>query len=180
MVLLHSDTVCLEVASEPTGKAQSYKTDPPTQQVVTWAADQPGRVSDPSLGSITLLEQLTEFREMFYSLDQQFITEGHNSRAARWRRCLGRGVGGRGASVSQTHRSPHVCTAHSRKLSAPCPLGSPGGVAVMNAKAKLMKSLAPGTDPTPRPSPSPGGQRDGTEGPALQSPAGSLATSPRA
>ena len=44
---------------------------------------------NPSLSLINLLEQLTEFRETFYSLGHQFIIEGCNSGTATWKRCTG-------------------------------------------------------------------------------------------
>ena len=47
----------------------------------------------PSLGSINLLEPLTELRETFYLLDYQFIIKGYNSGTARWKRCTGPGMG---------------------------------------------------------------------------------------
>ena len=47
----------------------------------------------PFLGSINLLEWLTELRETFYLLCPQFIIKGHSWGTARWERCEGRGVG---------------------------------------------------------------------------------------
>ena len=47
-----------------------------------------------SLGSVNLLEGLTECREVYYLLDHQiFIKRHYNSGAARWKRCTGQPVG---------------------------------------------------------------------------------------
>ena len=43
-----------------------------------------------SLGSVNLLELL---REIFYSLDYRFIIKEYNSGTARWKRCIGQGMG---------------------------------------------------------------------------------------
>ena len=40
----------------------------------------------PFLGLINLLQRLTELRETFYLLDDQFIIKGYNSGTARWKR----------------------------------------------------------------------------------------------
>ena len=53
----------------------------------------------PSLGSINLLEQLTELRETFYLLDYWFIIKGYNSGTARLKRCIGQSKG-KGLGVS--------------------------------------------------------------------------------
>ena len=44
-----------------------------------------------SLGSINLLEWLTELSETFHLLDYQFIIKGYNSGTAKWKRCMGKG-----------------------------------------------------------------------------------------
>ena len=41
---------------------------------------------------IHLLEQFTEFRETFYSLDHWFIMKGYNSGTARWKRHIEQGI----------------------------------------------------------------------------------------
>lgn len=48
-----------------------------------------------SMGSSNFLDQVTELRETFYSLDCQFIIKGYNSGTTRWKRCLGKGMGSR-------------------------------------------------------------------------------------
>lgn len=45
-----------------------------------------------SLVLVNLLEQLTELRETFYLLDNQFITKACNSGIARWKRCIGQSL----------------------------------------------------------------------------------------
>ena len=45
-----------------------------------------------SLGSINLLEQLTELRETFCSPGYWFIIKGYNSGTARWKRYEGQGT----------------------------------------------------------------------------------------
>ena len=52
----------------------------------------------PSLGSIHLLEHLTELGETFYSLVHQFIIKECNSGTARWERCMGRSAWERAGS----------------------------------------------------------------------------------
>ena len=47
----------------------------------------------PSLDLINLLERLTGLRKPIYSLVHWFIITGYNSRRARWKRCLGQGMG---------------------------------------------------------------------------------------
>lgn len=44
-----------------------------------------------SLGSINLLEQLGELRELFHLLGHWLIIKGYNSGMARWKRCRGQG-----------------------------------------------------------------------------------------
>ena len=46
-----------------------------------------------SLGSVSLLERLTELRETFYLLDSRFILKSCNLGTVRWRRPRGHGVG---------------------------------------------------------------------------------------
>ena len=46
----------------------------------------------PSLGSINLLEWLSELRKSFYLLDHWFTIEGYNSGTARRKRCTGLGM----------------------------------------------------------------------------------------
>ena len=48
---------------------------------------------NPSSGLINLLEHLTELRETFSLLDYWFIVTGYNSGTARWKRCVGQGIG---------------------------------------------------------------------------------------
>ena len=53
-----------------------------------------------TLGSVDLLEQLTELREIFYLVDYQFIIKEYDSGIARWMRCIGQGMQkGCGASM---------------------------------------------------------------------------------
>lgn len=47
----------------------------------------------PSLGLINLLEELTELRKSFYSLDYWFTIKGCNSRTSGWKRCIGQDMG---------------------------------------------------------------------------------------
>ena len=42
----------------------------------------------PSLGSVNLLEWLTELRETFYLSDYHFIIKGSNSGNSGWKRCI--------------------------------------------------------------------------------------------
>lgn len=58
-------------------------------QIVTCTSDNLAIDYDPLLGSNNLLEQFTKLRETFYLQDHWFITKQHNSRRARWKRCLG-------------------------------------------------------------------------------------------
>ena len=48
---------------------------------------------NPSSGSTDLLQWLIELSEMFYLLDHQFIRKSYNSGTARWKRCIGSGMG---------------------------------------------------------------------------------------
>ena len=64
-----------------------------------------------SLGSINLLEWLTELKETLYWLGNQFIVKAYISETARWKRWIGQGVGeGCGASVPSPGRplSPNL------------------------------------------------------------------------
>lgn len=58
-----------------------------------------GGSKDP-LGSINLLEWLTEFRGKFYSLDYWVLIKGYNSETVRRKRYIGQGMGeGGGAAM---------------------------------------------------------------------------------
>ena len=65
-----------------------------------------------SMGSSNFLDQVTELRETFYSLDYQFIIKGYNSGTTRWKRCLGKGMGMCSFHVLSEHatfpKSPRV------------------------------------------------------------------------
>ena len=95
-IQLNSDTIYLEIASESTDWRLS-----PTRLPSTSDANHEPELSlvlltsrTLSLGLINLLEWLTEFRETFYLLlDHWFIIKGYNSRAARWKKCIGQGMG---------------------------------------------------------------------------------------
>ena len=107
---LNSDTISLEIASDPTSKGsvlQDCHPPPPThllQMAVTgpgcplgfWSIGCRLRFQLPSpwvrlicLGSINLLKWLTELRDTLYLLDHQFIIKGYNSGKAQWKKCLG-------------------------------------------------------------------------------------------
>ena len=83
-------------------RAQSYNIAPPAPSKAIWKVQIAIGASDwpaidqfpmtPSLGSINLLEWLTELREAFYLVDYQFILKGYNSGMARWKRCIGQGI----------------------------------------------------------------------------------------
>ena len=61
----------------------------------------------PSLGSINLVEWLTELREAFPLLDHWFITKEYNSGTAKWKRCMGPEVGkGHSLHTVQEHHFP--------------------------------------------------------------------------
>lgn len=47
----------------------------------------------PFLGSMNLLEWLTELGKPIYLLDYDLIIKGYNSKIAGWKRCQGPGVG---------------------------------------------------------------------------------------
>ena len=56
------------------------------------------------MGSINLLEQLTELRETSYVVASQFLVKEYNSGRARWKGCVGQGVGEQcGASLLSEH-----------------------------------------------------------------------------
>ena len=57
----------------------------------------------PFLGLTNLLEQLTELRETFCSLDHGFSIKGYNSETARWNRYLKQGIGKEYQSPSDLH-----------------------------------------------------------------------------
>lgn len=59
-----------------------------------------------SFGLVNLLEQLTELRETFYSLDYRFIMKGYNSRTARQKRCIGQGMGKRWRAPMLSQMTP--------------------------------------------------------------------------
>ena len=83
-----------------------------------------GGSNDPLLGSDYLLGWFTEFRETFYLVGFRFIIEGYNSGTARWKRCLGQGMGkGHGASHALwAHHSPCISHVHhAGSSSKPCP-----------------------------------------------------------
>lgn len=79
----------------------------------------------PSLGSVDLLELLTEPGETFYFLDRQFIMKGCNSGTPRWKRCK---VWRQGTELPcpawACHSPPVSRCSPTRKLSGPCPFGS--------------------------------------------------------
>ena len=58
----------------------------------------------PILGLVSFLEQFTECRESFYSLEAPYL-KGCNSGTARWKGCTGQGVWARGPMPSP--RTPH-------------------------------------------------------------------------
>lgn len=65
----------------------------------------------PALGSIILLERLTELKETVYLLASRFIVKAYKSGTAGWKRCVGQGVGeGCGASLPAARMplSPHL------------------------------------------------------------------------
>ena len=87
------------------GSVLQDRTSPPLQMPVTspdchlcfYRLEVP---TTPSLGSINLLEWLTELRETFYLLNYQFIVKGYNSGTARWKRYIRGGMGkGQGSSM---------------------------------------------------------------------------------
>ena len=82
-----------------------------------------------SLGSVSLLEQLTELRETFYSLDHWCIVKGYNSGAARCKQRIGQGMGeGKGTvSMFSVHRSSRISTCSPWKPVNPILLGFYGG-----------------------------------------------------
>ena len=47
----------------------------------------------PSLGLINLLKWLTKLREILYLPNYRFTVKWFNSRTARWKRCIGQGMG---------------------------------------------------------------------------------------
>ena len=78
----------------------------------------------PSLGSINLLEWLSELRKSFYLLDHWFTIEGYNSGTARRKRCTGQGMGeGRSFRAVWVHHSPRISRGSPPRSSEPCPFG---------------------------------------------------------
>lgn len=83
IIQFSSDTIYLELASNPRGlRAQSRKTVPTSNaslrsQVVTYTSDSPAyievRVRDPLLGFSNLLEWITELKEAFTCVYQFVI-----------------------------------------------------------------------------------------------------------
>ena len=102
-----------------------------------------------------MLKQLTELRETFYLLDHWFTIEGYNSGTARWKGCIGQGMG-KGTNLPQ---SPGV---HQ-------PRSSPNAILLgfykgFITQALLIKSLALKTLIQPQtPLDLPRGQGGGTE-----------------
>ena len=52
-----------------------------------------GGSNTPSLGLINLLKWLTKLREILYLPNYRFTVKWFNSRTARWKRCIGQGMG---------------------------------------------------------------------------------------
>lgn len=80
----------------------------------------------PSPGWINLREQLIELRETFHLRDYQSIIKDYNSGIARWKRCVGWGMGkGRAAFMSSLGKplSPVSTCSSIWMLSEPYPFG---------------------------------------------------------
>ena len=95
------DTIYPKIASDPQVKGSVLQDCPPPYncqhqsqvQVVTCDSDQLTSYrlkvpTAPFLGSVDLLEQLTDLRETFYLLDSFSIIKGYNSGTARWKKCI--------------------------------------------------------------------------------------------
>ena len=100
-IQLNSDTIHLEIASDPTSQTLSPTILPPLptsdahrkSTLCLCASNQlatdRGSNDPPSWGSVNLLEHLTEPRGTFYSLDHCFIIKRCDSGLARWKTCPG-------------------------------------------------------------------------------------------
>lgn len=78
-----------------------------------WLTDYISQLSTTSsFGSINLLKQLTELREIFYLLHHEIIGRGYNSGAARWKRCIEQSMWERPQSFHASSRcySLHIST----------------------------------------------------------------------
>lgn len=129
-IQLNSNAVYLEMASDPSGKGSVTQDCTPTPthfrhqsevHVITCAFEVP---TTSCSGSINLLEWLTEHREASYLQNHQFIKQGHNSGAARWKRYVRPGTGkGWGASMSSPAPPlSHFPMSPAGKLFTPTPL----------------------------------------------------------
>lgn len=91
----------LEIESDPvSSRAQFYKTAPCSAQLqlsilntgshlCVWRTGDRFEVpTTPLLGSVNLLECLTEIRKAFYLVDDQINLKGHDSGTARCQRCI--------------------------------------------------------------------------------------------
>ena len=81
--------------------------------------------SHPSSSSINFLERLTELREIFYLLVDQFLVKGCSATTARWKRRTGQCMGRvERVSMPWAHHSPQTSTCSpTLKLSEARPLG---------------------------------------------------------
>jgi len=80
----------------------------------------------PTLGSINLLKWLTELGETLYLLDHQFIIREYNSGMARWKSCVGQGMGkecGVAMPAPGCHSPSTPTRPPTRKLCEPSPFG---------------------------------------------------------
>ena len=107
-VYINSETTYPEILSDCTVKGSVPCDRPPLQMPVSspgcylcfWPTGSKFQVpTTPSLGSINLLEWVTELRETFYLLNLQFLIKEYNTGTARRKNCIGQGMGkGYGAS----------------------------------------------------------------------------------
>ena len=85
-------------------RAQSYRTTSPTASaqasskfrllpVLLTKGLQIGGSNKPHSGSISLLERLRQIRETFYLLYYQFLAKGRKAGTAKWKPCIGHGMG---------------------------------------------------------------------------------------
>lgn len=126
-IQLNSDAMYLERAPDPTDEGFSLTRLPyfrPTSDInqSPLVISQRFPWPTPSLGSINLVEQLTEIRKRFHLLDHCFIIKGHDSGRARWKRGRGQSLGKacRPSSPLQAHGSPSPSTGSpTQKLSNP-------------------------------------------------------------